>query len=125
MSEPKIILHVVGRMDIGGAESRIMDMYRNIDRNKVQFHFMQHTTDRCAFEEEVESLGGKVYHVPRFNVKNYVTYKRAWENFFKEHPEIKAVHGHMTSTAAIYLQFLTHNESVLWFLYQSETYQHQ
>lgn len=103
MSEPKIILHVVGRMDIGGAESRIMDMYRNIDRNKVQFHFMQHTTDRCAFEEEVESLGGKVYHVPRFNVKNYFSYVKAWKDFFKKHPEIKIVQGHMTSTAAIYL----------------------
>lgn len=103
MSEPIIILHVVGRLDIGGAESRIMDLYRHIDREKVQFHFMQHTKDRCAFEEEVESLGGKVYHVPRFNVKNYVAYKKAWENFFKEHPEMKAVHGHMTSTAAIYL----------------------
>ena len=103
MSEPMIVLHVIGRLDIGGAESRIMDLYRHIDREKVQFHFMQHTKDRCAFEEEVESLGGKVYHVPRFNVKNYPAYKKAWEKFFKEHPEIKVVHGHMTSTAAIYL----------------------
>lgn len=103
MKEPIIVLHVVGRLDIGGAESRIMDLYRNIDREKVQFYFVQHTKDRCAFEEEVESLGGKVYHVPRFNVKNYFAYKKAWENFFREHPEIKAVHGHMTSTAAIYL----------------------
>lgn len=103
MSSPTIVLHVVGRLDIGGAESRIMDLYRNIDREKVQFHFMQHTPDRCAFEEEVERLGGKVYHVPRFNVKNYFTYKKAWKDFFKAHPEIKVVQGHMTSTAAIYL----------------------
>ena len=103
MNQPTIVLHVVGRLDIGGAESRIMDMYRNIDREKVQFHFVQHTTDRCAFEEEVESLGGKVYHVPRFNVKNYFTYKKAWKNLFRSHPEIKVVQGHMTSTAAIYL----------------------
>ena len=103
MSSPTIVLHVVGRLDIGGAESRIMDLYRNIDREKVQFHFMQHTSDRCAFEEEVERLGGKVYYVPRFNVKNYFTYKRAWKNFFQAHPEIKVVQGHMTSTAAIYL----------------------
>lgn len=102
-NQPIIVLHVVGRLDIGGAESRIMDMYRNIDRKKVQFHFMQHTKDRCAFQDEVESLGGQVYHVPRFNVKNYVTYKKAWEDFFKKHPEIKVVQGHMTSTAAIYL----------------------
>lgn len=103
MSSPIIVLHVVGRLDIGGAESRIMDLYRNIDREKVQFHFVQHTFDRCAFEEEVERLGGRVYHVPRFNVKNYFTYKKAWEGLFQAHPEIKVVQGHMTSTAAIYL----------------------
>ena len=103
MNQPTIVLHVVGRLDIGGAESRIMDLYRNIDREKVQFHFMQHTSDKCAFEEEVLSLGGKVYHVPRFNVKNYFEYKKAWKEFFTGHPEIKVVHGHMTSTAAMYL----------------------
>lgn len=102
-TQPVIVLHVVGRLDIGGAESRIMDLYRNIDREKVQFHFVQHTKDRCAFEEEVEQLGGKVYHVPRFNVKNYFSYKKAWKEFFKAHPEIKVVQGHMTSTASIYL----------------------
>jgi len=101
--QPTIVLHVVGRLDIGGAESRIMDLYRNIDREKVQFHFVQHTKDRCAFEEEVEHLGGKVYHVPRFNVKNYFSYKKAWKELFQAHPEIKVVQGHMTSTAAIYL----------------------
>ena len=103
MGSPIIVLHVVGRLDIGGAESRIMDLYRNIDREKVQFHFVQHTSDRCAFEEEVERLGGKVYSVPRFNVKNYISYKKAWKNLFQAHPEIKVVQGHMTSTAAIYL----------------------
>lgn len=103
IEQPRIVLHVVGRLDIGGAESRIMDLYRNIDREKVQFHFMQHTSDKCAFEDEVISLGGKVYHVPRFNVKNYFEYKKAWKKFFIGHPEITVVHGHMTSTAAIYL----------------------
>ena len=103
MKEPIVVLHVVGRMDVGGAESRIMDLYRNIDREKVQFAFCQHTTDRCAFEDEVEALGGKVYHIPRFHVINYFSYKKAWKEFFWAHPEIKIVQGHMTSTAAIYL----------------------
>lgn len=103
MEKPIIVLHVVGKLNIGGAESRIMDLYRNIDRDKVQFHFVQHTTQRCAFEEEVEQLGGRVYSVPRFNVKNYFTYKRAWKELFAAHPEIKVIQGHMTSTASIYL----------------------
>ena len=103
VEEKIIVLHVVGRLDIGGAESRIMDLYRNIDREKVQFYFVQHTADKCAFEEEVLKYGGKVYHVPRFNVRNYFEYKKAWKEFFNSHPEIRVVHGHMTSTAAIYL----------------------
>lgn len=103
MNQPVIVLHVVGRMDIGGAESRIMDLYRHIDREKVQFCFMQHTSDRCAFEDEIEKLGGIVYHAPRFRVTNLISYQKAWVSFFKQHPEIRVVHGHMTSTAAIYL----------------------
>lgn len=101
--EPIIVLHVVGRMDIGGAESRIMDLYRNMDRDRIQFHFVQHTTDRCAFADEVESLGGKIYPIPRFRITNWFAYRKAWARLFREHPEIRIVHGHMTSTAAIYL----------------------
>lgn len=97
------VLHVVGKLNIGGAESRIMDLYRNVDRTKIQFDFMQHTTEKCAYQDEVESLGGHVYNVPRFKIYNIISYKKSWKNFFKEHPEIQIVHGHMTSTAGIYL----------------------
>lgn len=103
MSEVTRVLHVVGRLDRGGAESRIMDLYRSIDRDKVQFDFVEHTTDRCAYEDEIESLGGKIYHLPRFKVYNWFSYRKSWITFMKEHPEFRVVHGHMTSTAAIYL----------------------
>lgn len=33
------ILHVLGSLDRGGAETMIMNLYRNIDRSKVQFVF--------------------------------------------------------------------------------------
>lgn len=97
------VLHVVGKLNIGGAESRIMDLYRNIDRSHIQFDFMQHTEDVCAYQQEAEALGGHVYHVPRFRIYNILSYRRSWKKFFKEHPEIQVVHGHMTSTAGIYL----------------------
>lgn len=97
------VLHVVGRLNIGGAESRIMDLYRNMDRDRIQFDFMQHMDEEGAYQEEVERLGGHVYHVPRFRIWNERSYRKSWERFFAEHPEIKVVHGHMTSTAGIYL----------------------
>ncbi|EEG77497.1 glycosyltransferase family 1 protein [Dethiobacter alkaliphilus] len=97
------VLHVFGRLDSGGAESRTMDIYRKIDKTKVQFDFAIHTDDKCFFTDEVSALGGKIYCFPRFNGKNYFDYKRAWNLFFKEHPEYKIVHGHQTNTGFVYL----------------------
>ncbi len=103
MSQAVRVLQVVGRLNIGGAESRIMDLYRNIDRDKIQFDFVQHMAERGAYQDEAESLGAHVYCMPRFRLYNYFSYKKSWKRFFKAHPEIRIVHGHMTSTAAIYL----------------------
>ncbi len=97
------VLHVFGKLNRGGAECRVMDLYRNVDRTKVQFDFMQHTTKVCDFQPEIEQLGGKVYHVPPFRFWNCFSYCKAWKQFIREHPEIRIVHGHMTSTASIYL----------------------
>ena len=102
-NKPLHVLHVFGRLNRGGAESRVMDLYRNVDRTRIQFDFMQHTTKVCDFQTEIEQLGGKVYHVPPFRFWNYFSYCKAWKQFIKEHPEIRIVHGHMTSTASIYL----------------------
>ena len=103
MAEPMRILHVLGGISLGGAESRIMDLYRHIDRNLIQFDFLIHQTQKGYYEEEIETLGGRVYRVPRFRLYNMIAYKKALRDFFRSHHEFGAVHGHMTSTAAIYL----------------------
>ena len=105
------VLHVFGKLNRGGAESRVMDLYRNMDCTKVQFDFMQHTDRVCDFQPEIEQLGGKVYHVPPFRFWNYFFYCKAWKEFIKKHPEIRIVHGHMTSTASIYLP-IAHKKGV-------------
>ena len=105
------VLHVFGKLNRGGAESRVMDLYWNMDRTKVQFDFMQHTDRMCDFQPEIEQLGGKVYHVPPFRFWNYFSYCKAWKQFISEHPEIRIVHGHMTSTASIYLP-IVHKKGV-------------
>ena len=43
MAEAVRILHVLGNTRLGGAESRIMDLYRHMDRDRVQFDFLVHT----------------------------------------------------------------------------------
>ena len=103
MKEPIRVLQVLGTTGLGGAESRVMDLYRNIDRERVQFDFAVHTSKKGYFDEEIEALGGHIYRLPRFQVYNWIPYRTAWRSFLKEHPEYACVHGHMTSTASIYL----------------------
>lgn len=104
MTEPIRILHVIGIMDRGGAETMIMNLYRNIDRTKVQFDFVENEGDTAAFDDEIRALGGRIYHCPRYRGKNHVAYVKWWHNFFESHKdEYPVVHGHIGSTAAIYL----------------------
>lgn len=100
---PIRVLHVLGSTNLGGAESRIMELYRAIDREQVQFDFLVHTTQDGHYSAEIRQLGGKIYSLPRFKVYNFLKYKKNVENFFKQHQEFAVVQGHMTSTAAIYL----------------------
>ncbi|NUU75301.1 glycosyltransferase family 1 protein [Paenibacillus xylanilyticus] len=81
----------------------VMNLYRNIDRSKVQFDFIIHTNDKCDYDDEILSLGGVIHNIPQFNGKNFLQYKMAWHRFFKSHSEYKIIHGHVRSTASIYL----------------------
>lgn len=103
MENPARVLNVLGTTNLGGAESRVMELYRAMDRDKVQFDFLVHTDKEGQYSEEIRRLGGRIYNVPRFRVVNILTYKKALKAFFREHSDYAAVHGHMTSTAAIYL----------------------
>jgi glycosyltransferase involved in cell wall biosynthesis len=104
MSSTIRVLHVFGALNRGGAETMIMNIYRNINRDKIQFDFMMHCSGNCDYTDEIRSLGGKIYSIPRFTGENYVHYKEAWNNFFEGHPEYKMIHGHVRSTAEIYLK---------------------
>lgn len=109
---PIRILHVIGVMNRGGAESMIMNLYRQIDRSKIQFDFVEHTNMQAVFDEEILSLGGRIYHCPRFTGKNYYTYKKWWKRFFQtDGSTYQIVHGHIGSTAAIYLKEAKKNGS--------------
>lgn len=104
MSEPIRILHVIGIMNRGGAETMIMNLYRHMDRTKVQFDFVENSAEPAAFDDEIQSLGGKIYRCPHYNGKNHFTYVKWWNRFFRDHRgEYPIVHGHLGSTAAIYL----------------------
>lgn len=102
-NNPVRVLNVLGTTNLGGAESRVMELYRAMDKSKIQFDFLVHTDQEGQYSEEIRRLGGRIYNVPRFKVVNLLEYKKALKHFFAEHHDYAAVHGHMTSTASIYL----------------------
>ena len=97
------VLHVVGGMNMGGVQSFIMNYYRNIDRENVQFDFIVHTKEKCYFDDEIQKLGGRIFHFPRFNGRNLLEMIRVWNNFFSSNPEYKILHSHIRSYASLYL----------------------
>ncbi|EIT83972.1 glycosyltransferase EpsF2 [Fictibacillus macauensis ZFHKF-1] len=97
------VLHVFGGLNKGGAETMIMNLYRQIDRSKIQFDFVLHHPEKNDYANEILSLGGKIHVIPKFRGTNYIEYINSWRNFFKTHSEYKLIHGHVRSTAALYL----------------------
>ena len=106
---PIRVLQVFNKMDRGGAETAIMNIYRFIDRNRVQFDFLVHDPSHGDFNREIQKLGGRIFVAPKFRVLNLRHYKTFLNNFFKNHPELRVVHGHQYNTAAVYLSVAKNN----------------
>ena len=98
------IVHNIASLHFGGSQAFVMSIYRNIDRNKVQFDFILTPEEKEGFYDEIDNLGGKIYTCPKYTGKNHIQYCKWWKNFFAEHPEYKVIHGHVRSTASIYLK---------------------
>jgi len=102
---PIRVLCVFSSLNRGGAESMCMNLYRNIDRSKVQFDFVKHTHSKCSFEDEIINLGGRIYEAPRYKIYNYFQYRSWWIRHLKAHPEHQIIHGHFFTISAVYFRF--------------------
>ena len=60
----KRVLHILGTLQRGGAETMVMNLYRAIDKSQVQFDFLVKKHVENGYEEEVRELGGRIFTVP-------------------------------------------------------------
>ena len=102
MNGPIRVLLVLATLNQGGAENLVMNLYREIDRDQIQFDIIVHRNERGAFDAEVESLGGRLYHAPQYTGMNYFQYVRWWEMFLSDHPEYRILHSHISSYASLF-----------------------
>ena len=96
----KRVLQIMGGLKRGGLEAFAMNMYRSIDRNEIQFDFLLTQVAGGDYEEEAKSFGAYIYHLPARN-KGYKVYKKALDDFFREHHDYIAVHEHISSLTSI------------------------
>ena len=79
----KRVLQVVGSLNAGGMEKMILNYYKNINKEKIQFDFLIFTKGENLYEDEVKKMGANVYKItPRREspIKN----RKELEEFFKK-----------------------------------------
>ncbi|GAA2956375.1 hypothetical protein FC48_GL001419 [Ligilactobacillus murinus DSM 20452 = NBRC 14221] len=58
------ILHFEMTDNIGGIETFIMNMYKNMDSNDIRFDVITTSRDKIPFEEKLREQNSKIYHIP-------------------------------------------------------------
>lgn len=97
-NQPIRVLQSVGAMNHGGIEHFVMNVYRKIDRDLVQFDFVERVSDRCVFDDEIESFGGRIYRFQSPD-KHPISSMRFYRELFRAHPEWRIVHEHRSTLA--------------------------
>lgn len=60
----KRLLCLISGMNTGGAETFLMKIYRSLDKTKYQMDFCINVPDKCFYEDEITTLGGRIYRIP-------------------------------------------------------------
>ncbi|MEY8420061.1 glycosyltransferase family 1 protein [Oscillospiraceae bacterium 44-5] len=101
--QPIRILQVLrGGPICGGIENFVMNYYRHIDRERVQFDFLVHSKEKGYYDDEIKALGGRIYYLSLLDDKNVLKYIVDLFRFFRAHREYRIVHGQVRGFAPVY-----------------------
>ncbi len=87
------VLQIFGSLGMGGAESRMMDVYRNMDRDAYTVDFLTMQDGIQHYEPELKSMGANVIHIenPReVNIFRHISQLRKT----MRQGQYQAVHAH-------------------------------
>jgi len=102
------ILHVVGGMNRGGVETWLMHVLRHIDRERYQMDFLVQTNQKCAFDDEIHSLGSRV--IPCLGHKRPWVFAHNFAHALREHGPYDVVHSHVHHYSGFVLRLATHHK---------------
>lgn len=99
--QPVRVLHVVSNMDRGGAETMLMNYYRRIDRDQLQFDFLAHAERPGHYDGEILSLGGRIFRIQSPGSAGPIRYVRTVTKLLERHGPFNAVHTHTDSSGTL------------------------
>jgi len=101
MAEPARVLHVVGGMGRGGAETMIMNLYRQLDRSRLQFDFLCTRPGEHSYDAEIRDLGGRIIHIDGPAKAGYRGYMRQMRHATEKNGPFRAMHAHTLFNAGL------------------------
>jgi len=110
MKEPLRVLQIVTQMNRGGLENFVMNVFRKINRSKIQFDFLCHRMNKGDFDDEIISLGGRIYRINPLSMRNLTGYYRSLDKFFSEHKDYRIVHSHINAMSTPVLRSAFRNQ---------------
>ena len=94
------VAHVIGKWVGGGVEAVVMNYYKNINHEKIQFDFIFDDDSTNIPYEEIEKLGGKVILVPPY--QKLLKYHKELKKVLEE-GNYKIVHSHINTLSVFSL----------------------
>lgn len=100
--KPIRILHVLGMMERGGAETWLMHLLRMIDRDRYRMDFVVHIAAPQDYDDEIRALGSALIVCP--HTRQPLRYAREFTRILRAHGPYDVVHSHVHHYSGLVLR---------------------
>lgn len=102
---PLRVLHIINSLNMGGAENFILNIYKNINREEIQFDFLVH--EKGALDNIAVELGAKIHYIDGYiNKQGPIKYSKCLKKFIQENNKYAVIHSHVDHTSGFIIPII-------------------
>jgi glycosyltransferase involved in cell wall biosynthesis len=105
-SRPSRVLQVVGSLDRGGAETWLLQILRNVDRQHFRMDFLVHADREGHYDTQARGLGAQILRCP-FH-RNLIRYRHSFLKLVRRHAPYDIIHTHVHHFGGVVLSLAAH-----------------